>query len=259
MDGEICYKSIGFKFFRMKDIIKMDDFQELLGNFHGGRILDVACGGGQFIDVLVNSLASWEHITGLDLSDDIMMDARQKFGGDKFSFVSGSALDIPFESESFDMVCISKGLHHLPDPIHALTEMLRVVRPFGAILISEMYSDGLNAAQESAKMYHHLRVEVDNLMGIDHFNTFCKEELFELMSILPFQETGVFEYIEPAADPFDPLVLKEYIEKMEGWIDELKDHPEKDNIIQKLQRVEEKMNKDGFSKPPLLIFLGYKI
>ena len=242
----------------MRKIERIEDFQELLENFHGGRILDVACGGGQFIDVLVNSLASWEHITGLDLSDEIMSEARQKFNGKKFSFVTGSALDLPFESESFDMVCISKGLHHVPDPIHALTEMLRVVRSYGALLVSEMFSDGLNAAQESAKMYHHLRVEVDNLMGIDHFNTFSKEELFELMSILPFQETGVYEYMEPTADPFDQLVLKEYVEKMEGWINELKDHPEKDNIIQKLYRVEEKINKDGISKPPLLIFLGQK-
>ena len=242
----------------MREIVRINDFKEILGDFHGGRILDVACGPGQFIEILVDSMASWEHITGLDLSDEIMAEARQKFDGKKFSFVTGSALELPFDDDTFDLVCISNGLHHVPDNKKTLNEMLRVVKEGGNVLVREMCSDGLNAAQESSKMYHHLRVEVDKLLGVDHFLTFTREELLEIINRLSLHDMKVFEYLEPVADPFDPGVRKEYIRKMEGWINELKNHPEKDNILQNLKRVEEKMARDGFARPPLLIFLGTK-
>jgi ubiquinone/menaquinone biosynthesis C-methylase UbiE len=187
-----------------------------------------------------------------------MKEAREKFNGDKFSFVTGSALDIPFEPESFDLVCISKGMHHVPDTQRTLSEMLRVTRRFGSVLVSEMYSDGLSTAQETAKMYHHLRVEVDTLLGIDHFNTFTREELMAMMSMSGLYELGVFEYLEQTSDPFDPVVFREYVGKMEGWIEELSDPHQKADIASKLRAVEVKMKKDGFAKPPLLIFWGTK-
>jgi len=242
----------------VREIIAIDSFQEVLGTIDGGEILDIASGAGQFIDVLVGSLGSWEHITGLDLSEEIMQEASQKFVGDQFSFVTGSAMDLPFEPGSFDMVCMSKGLHHVPDPAAALNEMLRVVKQDGYLVVSEMYSDGLNAAQESQKSYHHLRVEVDKLMGIDHNVTFRKEDLLEIINKVSLSEVRVSEYLEPDVDAFNQEVIKEYIEKMEGWIGELKDNTEAGNIRLKLKNVEDKMIKDGFAKPPLLIFLGKK-
>lgn len=240
------------------EIIAIASFQEVLGTIDGGRILDVACGAGQSIELLVNSLGSWDRITGLDLSDKIMEEAKQKFRGDHFSFVTGTAQGLPFEPDSFDMVCLSKGLHHVPDPVAALNEMLRVVNQDGYLLVIEMYSDGLNAAQESQKMYHHLRVEVDNLLGVDHNNTFRKTELLEIMMGTSLREVKVFEYSEPNLDPHNPEVINEYVEKMGAWIEELQDHPESSSIKMKLKRVEGKMIADGFSKPPLLIFLGKK-
>ena len=146
----------------------------------------------------------------------------------------------------------------MPDPGAALNEMLRTVKQHGYLLVSEMYSDGLNASQESSKMYHHLRVEVDNMLGIDHNITFTKTDLLEIMTMASLAELQVFEYFEPVVDPHDPEVIKEYIEKMEGWITDLQDHPESDSLRLKLKKVEEKMYTDGIDKPPLLVFLGNK-
>ena len=110
----------------MREIIAIDSFQEVLGTIDGGKILDIASGAGQFIDVLVGSLGSWEHMTGLDLNEEIMQEARQKFDGDKFLFVTGSAMDIPFEPGSFDLVCMSKGLHHVPDRCPGTSGRVRI-------------------------------------------------------------------------------------------------------------------------------------
>jgi demethylmenaquinone methyltransferase / 2-methoxy-6-polyprenyl-1,4-benzoquinol methylase len=52
-------------------------------------------------------------------------------------FVAGDALDLPFRDLSFDAVTISFGLRNVVDPDAALTEMLRVTRPGGRLVVCE--------------------------------------------------------------------------------------------------------------------------
>jgi demethylmenaquinone methyltransferase / 2-methoxy-6-polyprenyl-1,4-benzoquinol methylase len=52
-------------------------------------------------------------------------------------FVAGDALRLPFADQAFDVVTISFGLRNVADPDTALTEMLRVTRPGGRLVICE--------------------------------------------------------------------------------------------------------------------------
>ena len=52
-------------------------------------------------------------------------------------FVAGDALDLPFRDLVFDAVTISFGLRNVVDPDAALTEMLRVTRPGGRLVVCE--------------------------------------------------------------------------------------------------------------------------
>jgi demethylmenaquinone methyltransferase / 2-methoxy-6-polyprenyl-1,4-benzoquinol methylase len=52
-------------------------------------------------------------------------------------FVAGDALDLPFADQAFDAVTISFGLRNVADTGAALTEMLRVTRPGGRLVICE--------------------------------------------------------------------------------------------------------------------------
>ena len=52
-------------------------------------------------------------------------------------FVAGDALQLPFRDQAFDAVTISFGLRNVADPGAALTEMLRVTRPGGRLVICE--------------------------------------------------------------------------------------------------------------------------
>jgi len=52
-------------------------------------------------------------------------------------FVAGDALRLPFRDRAFDAVTISFGLRNVADPDSALTEMLRVTRPGGRLVICE--------------------------------------------------------------------------------------------------------------------------
>jgi demethylmenaquinone methyltransferase / 2-methoxy-6-polyprenyl-1,4-benzoquinol methylase len=52
-------------------------------------------------------------------------------------FVAGDALGLPFASAAFDVVTISFGLRNVTDPGAALSEMLRVTKPGGRLVICE--------------------------------------------------------------------------------------------------------------------------
>ena len=53
------------------------------------------------------------------------------------TFVQGDALNLPFADETFDVVTISFGLRNVQDPALALSEMLRVTKPGGHLVVCE--------------------------------------------------------------------------------------------------------------------------
>jgi demethylmenaquinone methyltransferase/2-methoxy-6-polyprenyl-1,4-benzoquinol methylase len=66
-------------------------------------------------------------------------------------FAAGDALALPFADESFDAVTISFGLRNVADPLAALTELRRVTRPGGRLVLCEfshLKPEPLNALYE---------------------------------------------------------------------------------------------------------------
>lgn len=96
----------------------------------GGSVLDVGCGTGRFLDALPTRY----ECTGIDVSAGMLDYARKK--GLKVERASSN--DLPFDDDSFDLVATFAVLHHLIDPnmVRAsLREMVRVVRPGGALIV----------------------------------------------------------------------------------------------------------------------------
>jgi SAM-dependent methyltransferase len=95
-----------------------------------GRVLDVGCGTGRFIELLP---ARYDAV-GIDVSEGMLEFARRK----GIEVAQAGADSIPFEDRSFDLVTTFAVLHHLIDPQvvrSALGEMARVVKPGGAVLV----------------------------------------------------------------------------------------------------------------------------
>ncbi len=97
----------------------------------GTRVLDVACGTG----VLSRALArAGAEVTGLDLTAPMLAIAREY--SPEIEFVEASADAIPFGDDSFDAATCQQGLQFFPNRQLALTQIRRVVKPGGTVVIA---------------------------------------------------------------------------------------------------------------------------
>jgi demethylmenaquinone methyltransferase/2-methoxy-6-polyprenyl-1,4-benzoquinol methylase len=104
----------------------------------GERILDLAAGTGTST---MTFAASGADCVACDFSIGMLRAGSTRVrahpDGPQPAFVGGDALRLPFGDELFDAVTISFGLRNVVDTKQALTEMLRVTRPGGRLVICE--------------------------------------------------------------------------------------------------------------------------
>jgi len=104
----------------------------------GCRALDVCCGTGDIAERLARSGAQ---VIGLDFSEPMLAVARQRNpkppGAAEANpqFLQGDAMQLPFETSSFDIVTVGYGLRNLASWQAGLSELLRVARPGGRVLV----------------------------------------------------------------------------------------------------------------------------
>lgn len=98
----------------------------------GERILDLAAGTGTSSVPFAVAGAS---VFPTDISMGMLRVGKRQHAG--LDFVAGDALQLPYADASFDAVTISYGLRNVEDTAAALTEMLRVTKPGGRVVIAE--------------------------------------------------------------------------------------------------------------------------
>jgi len=107
----------------------------------GLRVLDLACGPG-FVAGAARGRGAL--VTGLDFSAAMIALARAAHPGIRFE--EGDAEALPFAEGSFDTVVANFGIHHVPDPVRALSEARRVLRPGGRIAFTSWVAPAENIA-----------------------------------------------------------------------------------------------------------------
>ncbi|WP_343575510.1 methyltransferase domain-containing protein [Mycobacterium sp.] len=104
------------------------------------RVLDIACGPGNFTGKLAEKLPAGGLAVGLDISVPMLRRAVQDNSGPRTCYVRGDAGTLPFDDETFDAVCCFGALYLMPEPFTVAREMVRVVRPGGRIAILTSYA-----------------------------------------------------------------------------------------------------------------------
>jgi demethylmenaquinone methyltransferase / 2-methoxy-6-polyprenyl-1,4-benzoquinol methylase len=106
----------------------------------GSDALDVCCGTGDLALELRRRIGPDGRVVGSDFSEPMLEIARRKSGeeGLPVEFGWADALDLPYRDASFDAVTIGFGARNLADLRRGISEMTRVLRPDGRLVILEI-------------------------------------------------------------------------------------------------------------------------
>jgi SAM-dependent methyltransferase len=109
-----------------------DRVRRLLGPFSGNEVaLDSGCGTGALAFALSPHVGE---VVGVDVRADFLEAARER-APENVRFVEGDSMSLPFQYASFDIAGALRALHHIRRPELAVSELARVTRPGGRILV----------------------------------------------------------------------------------------------------------------------------
>jgi ubiquinone/menaquinone biosynthesis C-methylase UbiE len=160
---------------------------EALNPEKGDNILEIGMGNGFFVkDIL--SRDSTIRYTGCDFSEIMVDEARRQ--NQKFvrcgqaQFYLASADELPFDNQKFDKIFTVNTIYFWADPPAVLSEIRRVLKPKGQILI---------AVRPKSIMQHYPFVKYG-------FAMFNKTDLSTLLTNNSFTVTSILEKEEPAQE-----------------------------------------------------------
>jgi ubiquinone/menaquinone biosynthesis C-methylase UbiE len=152
---------------------------------NGSTVLEVAPGPGYFCIELAK-LGAYA-ITGLDISHTFVEIASKKAAeaGVRVNFRQGNASAMPFADSTFDFLLCRAAFKNFGQPVRALQEMCRVLKPGGRGLIIDLRKD---ASMES------INQEVEG-MGLNPINKMLTKLTFRTMLLKSAYTGQQFQYM----------------------------------------------------------------
>ena len=185
MQGNLAkaYRGMGMeggiaRWYAKNTLRDMDEFKKLAVRLSetlpaGGDILEVAPGPGYLAVELARQ--SRYRVTGLDISKTFVEIAQRNGRQAKVpvDFQQGNASAMPFVKNSFDLVVCRAAFKNFSEPVKAISEMHRVLKPGGKALIIDLRRD---VSQNTINQY------VDQL-GVGFFSAWMMKLTFRFMLI----------------------------------------------------------------------------
>ena len=105
----------------------------------GMSVLDCATGTGDLALAFKKAVGAHGRVIGTDFNADMLQSAPGKAQqrGLDVEFAVADAMALPYADDTFDVASISFGIRNVDDPARALSEMARVVRPGGSVVVLE--------------------------------------------------------------------------------------------------------------------------
>lgn len=178
------------------------------------RVLDIATGPGYIAEAFAGAA---REVIGVDLTDAMLAIAKERTverGVSNVSFRAADAENLPFENGAFDVVVCRLTLHHLLKPLQVLSEMARVCRAGGTVLVEDIY-----ASEHPERAAYQDRWEI--LRDPSHVRTLAITDLLQL-----FRDVGLEVDFVATADDLTPEV--------ERWLATTKTTPERAAEIRRL-------------------------
>jgi ubiquinone/menaquinone biosynthesis C-methylase UbiE len=122
--------------------------------FRSKVCLDAGCGSGRAVRSLL--LAGASKVCAIDVGEGCVRNTRERNSQfrEKIEVRVASVLDIPYPSASFDVVHCDGVLHHTEDPKKGFSELVRVLKPGGSLIVAVYGRGGLmNFGIYSARLF----------------------------------------------------------------------------------------------------------
>lgn len=117
------------------EIVTMADIQA------GESVLDIATGTGRIPRRVIESDKRPGQIIGLDITHAMLIQGKKYLtengSNQQIRLICGSALDLPFGRDSFDVILCGLGTHHIQVP-RLISEVHRVIKPGGRLLLADV-------------------------------------------------------------------------------------------------------------------------
>jgi ubiquinone/menaquinone biosynthesis C-methylase UbiE len=120
-------------------------FRRMAGSLEGARVLEIGCGRGAGVDVLLSQLNAAQ-VYGIDLDLAQVRRARKRLAREshRVTLATADAERLPFFDAFFDAVADFGALHHALRWQSAVWEIARVLKPGGRFLFGEVTAAALN-------------------------------------------------------------------------------------------------------------------
>ena len=151
-------------------------------------IIDAGCGTGW----LCPKLLRYGHVTGTDLSDEVLSRAQQR--EPRVKYIAGDFFGIDFKEASFDVVVTLELLSHVADQAALLRKFVRILRPGGHLMLAtqnrtvvERYNTVSPPADGQLRRWVN-EAELRNLLQVDF-------DVLKLFSVTPRANRGLMRIV----------------------------------------------------------------
>jgi ubiquinone/menaquinone biosynthesis C-methylase UbiE len=181
----------------------------------GAEVLSVGCGPGVILRE-VSALDASVRATGIDISADRVEEAKQRNRGvPQLNFVRGDAQAMDFASNSFDLVYSRMLLEYLKDKERAVSEMVRVCKCGGTVLLQDLDGQLLWHYPEDPVVQGTVE-KVVRALGVTGFDPFVGRKLFSLAHKAGLKNIDVqVECYHLIAGEIEPAILEQWELKLE--------------------------------------------
>ena len=171
----------------------------------GAKVLDVGCNSGELMKLLKDTKGC--NVIGIDVAEEPLRLAKEK----GLEVLNADAESLPFPDGTFDVVVMREVLVHLHDPVKALKEIARVLKPSGFLLGSAPHANIENNVWDDKAPHHRYYTEETLLEALNQ-----AFEVTHLRVLTGAQFTMGFAHSHMASKPAE-LLWKSGKSGVEKW------------------------------------------